>query len=60
MARSLNQNRNEKLSRRKISETFLEFVEPLWTPLGADAAEAELEQALKIAFTVWNAMGWHL
>ncbi len=41
---------------RKISETFLEFVAPLTSILGPTATEAELEQALKIGFTVWNAV----
>ena len=46
----------EKLPTRKISETFLDFAEPLLTPLGAEAAEHEMEEALQIAFTVWNAV----
>ena len=41
---------------KKISETFLEFVAPLTSVLGPTATEAELEQALKIGFTVWNAV----
>lgn len=41
---------------RKISETFLEFVAPLTSILGPTATEAELEQALKIGCTVWNAV----
>jgi hypothetical protein len=41
---------------RKISETFLEFVAPLTSQLGPTATEAELEQALKIGFIVWNAV----
>jgi hypothetical protein len=44
----------EKSSQRKISKTFLEFAEPLWIPLGAEAKDQELEQVLMIAFTVWN------
>lgn len=46
----------KKSSPRKISETFLEFAEPLWVPLGAEVADHELEQALMIAFTVWNSV----
>jgi hypothetical protein len=46
----------EKLSIRKISETFLDFAAPLLDPLGAEATEHEMENALKIAFTVWNAV----
>jgi hypothetical protein len=43
-------------SARKISETFLDFAEPLLRPLGAEATEADMQQALKIAFTVWNSV----
>lgn len=39
---------------RKISETFLDFADPLLAPLGPRATIAQMEQALKIAFTVWN------
>jgi len=45
-----------KFSNRKISETFLDFAEPLLAPLGAEATEHEMEEALQIAFTVWNAV----
>ena len=41
---------------RKISETFLDFAEPLIVPLGPRATEHEMHQALQIAFTVWNAV----
>jgi hypothetical protein len=41
---------------KKISETFLQFAEPLLEPLGPDATEPDMEEALKIAFTVWNAV----
>jgi hypothetical protein len=34
----------------------LDFAEPLLAPLGAAAAEQEMEGALQIAFTVWNAV----
>ena len=40
----------------KISETFLEFAEPLLVPLGPRATEHEMNQALQIAFAVWNAV----
>jgi hypothetical protein len=46
----------EKLSNRKISETFLDFAAPLLDPLGVEATEHEMENALQIAFTVWNAV----
>ena len=53
MARTKAQKSNAP---RKISETFLEFVAPLTSILGPTATEAELEQALKIGYTVWNAV----
>jgi hypothetical protein len=45
----------EKFSNRKISETFLDFAAPLLDPLGAKATKLEMDNALQIAFTVWNA-----
>lgn len=41
---------------RKISETFLEYAQPLLVPLGPRATEHEMNQVLQIAFTVWNAV----
>lgn len=41
---------------RKISETFLEFAEPLLAPLGPGATEDEMNLVLQIAFVVWNAV----
>lgn len=41
---------------RKISDTFLQFAEPLLVALGPDVTEVQVEQALKIAWTVWNAV----
>jgi hypothetical protein len=41
---------------RKISETFLHFAEPLLEALGPSATDDQMEQSLKIAFTVWNAV----
>ena len=46
----------KKIADRKISETFLDFASPLLDPLGAEATEREMENALQIAFTVWNAV----
>ena len=46
----------EKVPKRKISATFLDFAEPLLAPLGAEASEQEMEGALQIAFTVWNSV----
>jgi hypothetical protein len=39
---------------RKISETFLHYAEPLLVLLGPDPTDEMMEQALKMAFTVWN------
>jgi hypothetical protein len=39
---------------RKISEAFLDFALPLTAIMPDDAPEASIEQALMIAFTVWN------
>jgi hypothetical protein len=41
---------------RKISETFLHFAEPLLVSLGPDATEHQMEEVLKVAFVVWNAV----
>ena len=41
---------------RKISETFLHFAEPLLVGLEPDVTEHQMEVALKVAFTVWNAV----
>ena len=48
--------RKPKFPDRKISETLLHFAEPLLEPLGPRATEEHANQALQIAFTVWNAM----
>jgi hypothetical protein len=40
----------------KISETFLKFAAPLTEPLGPEITKDQFEEALKIAFTVWNAV----
>ncbi len=41
---------------RKISETFLDFAAPLLQAMPADALEEAFERALKVAYTVWNAV----
>lgn len=41
---------------RKISETFLQFAEPLLEAHGPNPTEAQIEQPLMIAWTVWNAV----
>jgi len=43
----------------KISETFLRFAAPLTEPLGPGITKAQFEEALKIAFTVWNAVVYY-
>lgn len=43
-----------KFPDRKISETFLEFAMPLIELEGSDASKQDIEDILKIAFTVWN------
>ena len=48
--------RTLKFPDRKISETFLHFAEPLLEPLGPFATQEQENQALQIAFTVWNAV----
>lgn len=45
-----------KLPDRKISDTFLQFAEPLLDAFGPNVTEAQMEQPLKIAWTVWNAV----
>ncbi len=44
------------MSDRKISETFLELTWPLIELQGSEAAKEDIEQILKLAFTVWNAV----
>jgi hypothetical protein len=41
---------------RKISETFLQFAAPLLDAFEPVTSEAQMEQPLKIAWTVWNAV----
>ncbi len=41
---------------RKISETFLHFAEPLFDAIRSHATPPQVNQALKVAFTVWNAV----
>jgi hypothetical protein len=40
----------------KISDTFLHFAEPMLEALGPNLTEAQMEQPLMIAWTVWNAV----
>jgi hypothetical protein len=41
---------------RKISETFLHFAEPILHNLPSEAPEDGAREALKVAFTAWNAV----
>jgi hypothetical protein len=41
---------------RKISETFLDFAAPLMEDLPSEALEHKAREALKVCFTVWNAV----
>jgi hypothetical protein len=48
--------------KRKISETLLEFAEPLIEELGDDPNKSELESVLGLACGIWNACvvdDWH-
>jgi hypothetical protein len=47
-------NQRIRFPDRTISETFLDFADPLLEPLGPGASVDQMEQALQIAFTVWN------
>ncbi len=44
------------LPNRKISETFLDFAGPFIETAGGEATKDQIEQILKIAFTVWNSV----
>lgn len=41
---------------RKISETFLDFSRLIIDSMGREATKDQVEQVLKISFTVWNAV----
>src|ERR1700758_2088856 len=41
---------------RKISETFLDFAAPVMGDLPSEAPEHKAREALKVCFTVWNAV----
>jgi predicted hotdog family 3-hydroxylacyl-ACP dehydratase len=49
-------NRTLSFPNRKISETFLDFAEPLLDAHGPRATAAQMEQSLQLAFTIWNAV----
>ena len=39
---------------RKISETFLDFATPILRSTGERATEEDIDQILRVAFTIWN------
>lgn len=45
-----------KVPDRKISEAFLDFAQPLLDGLGPSATDDQMNEALKIAFVVWNSV----
>lgn len=47
---------NGGIPARKISETLLDFAEPLLSLLPGDVPEKLLEQQLKVPITIWNAI----
>jgi hypothetical protein len=51
-----NESQLTSFPERKISEAFLRFAEPLLASLVPDATEHQMEEVLKLAFVVWNAV----
>jgi len=49
----------QDIPQRKISETFLDFADPIMETLPEDVSAAQMDRTLKIAYTVWNAMVLH-
>ncbi len=41
---------------RRISETFLQFAVPLFDGIPLNATEVQMEEPLRFAWTVWNAV----
>ena len=48
--------RTQKFPDRKISETFLDFAAPVMADLTSEEPERRAREALKMCFTVWNAV----
>lgn len=48
--------RSSRLPGRKISETFLEFAQPLISLGGPDPSDDDLEGSLALASSIWNAV----
>jgi hypothetical protein len=50
------QRADDESHQRNISEMFLDFADPIVETLPEDGNAAQMEHALKIAYTMWNAM----
>ena len=50
------QRPDDESHQRNISEMFLDFADPIMESLPEDGNAAQMEHALKIAYTMWNAM----
>ena len=50
------QRPDDESHQRNISEMFLDFADPIVESLPEDGNAAQMEHALKIAYTMWNAM----
>ena len=50
------QRPDDESHQRNISEMFLDFADPIMETLPEDGNAAQMEHALKIAYTMWNAM----
>ena len=48
----------KKTIERKISETLLDFSKPLLEAIGNGATKQELQRALSITYSVWNAVNF--
>lgn len=48
--------KKRQFSKRKISETFLDFSSPLLDALGRGATKHQVEKVFEITYTVWNAI----
>jgi len=53
---SINQDAKNMIPTRKISETILEFGEPVIEALSEDINKAEFESVMNIIVAVWNAV----
>ena len=51
----MNESKSKDLPSRKISETILDFAEPILGMIDDDTGEDQIRQGLIIAITIWNA-----